>query len=66
MRVLLLNICGEYCKEFSVAFNAIKSVCLQVSKVSQSSVVELQFTLEGRSLTFVDRCSHRSHYFCAT
>jgi len=41
MRVLL-NIFEEYGKEFSVAFNAVKSVCMQVSKVSQSSVVPLK------------------------
>ena len=64
MRVLL-NICEEYGKEFSVAFNAVKSVCMQVSKVSQSSVIDLQFTLEGRSLKFVERCTHLGHIISA-
>ena len=58
MRVLL-NIC-----EFSVAFNAVKSVCMQVSKVSQSSVIDLQFTL-GRSLKFVEKCTHLGHIISA-
>ena len=31
---LLLKICAECGKEFSVAFNATKSVCLQVSKMT--------------------------------
>ena len=38
---------------------------MQVSKVSQSSVVDLQFTLEGRSLKFVDKCSHLGHIISA-
>ena len=44
MRVLL-NICEEYGKEFSVAFNAVKSVCMQVSNMSQSSVIDLYSSL---------------------
>jgi len=64
MRVLL-NICEEYSKEFSVAFDAVTSVCVQVSKVSQSSVVDLQFTVEGRSLNFVKKCTHLGHIISA-
>jgi len=44
-----------------VVFNASKSVCLLVSKVtseaSNMSVDDLQFTLDGNCLAFVDKCT---------
>ena len=45
-----------------MVFNASKSVCLLVSKVtseaSNMSVDDLQFTLDGNCLAFVDKCTH--------
>ena len=55
---ILLKICEEYGKEFSVVFNAAKSICMQVSRAAQSSDVDMQFFLDGRPLSFVDKCSH--------
>ena len=57
----ILKICEEYGKAFSVVFNAAKSVCMQVFRAAQSSYVDMQFFLDGRELSFVDKCSHRGH-----
>jgi len=62
---IMLKICEDFAKEFSVVFNASKSVCLMVSKgtskASKMSVNDLQFTLDGNHLAFVDECSHLGH-----
>ena len=48
-----------------MVFNASKSVCLLVSKVtskaSNMSVDDLQFTPDGNCLAFVDKCTHLGH-----
>jgi len=62
---ILLKICEEYGKEFSVVFNAAKSVCMQVSRAAQSSDVDMQFFLDGRELSFVDKCSHLGYIISA-
>ena len=62
---ILLKICEEYVKEFSVMFNAAKSVCMQVSRAAQSSDVDMQFFLDGRPSSFVDKCSHLGHIISA-
>jgi len=54
----LLKISEEYGIEFSVIFNATKSVCMQVCNGSQSFDVDMQFCLDGRRLSFVYKCSH--------
>jgi len=62
---IMLRICEDFAKEFSVVFNASKSVCLRVikvtSKASKISVDDLQFTLDGNRLAFTDKCSHLGH-----
>jgi len=62
---IMLNICEDFVKEFSVVFNASKSVCLMaskgISKASKMSFNDLQFTLDGNHLAFVDECSHLGH-----
>ena len=62
---ILLKICEEYGKEFSVVFNAAKSVCMQVFRTDQSSYVDMQFFLDGRELSFVDKCSHLGYIISA-
>ena len=49
---ILLKICEEYGKEFSVVFNAAKSVCMQVSRTAQSSDVDLQFFSRWSTIIF--------------
>jgi len=62
---IMLKICEDFLKEFSVVFIASKSVRLRVTKVtseaSKISVHDLQFTLDGNRLAFTAECSHLGH-----
>lgn len=62
---IMLKVCEGFAKEFSVVFNASKSVCMQVSKGAPKtfrlSVNELSFSLDGNILGFANKCSHLGH-----
>ena len=61
---IMLKICERFADEFSVIFNASKSMCMPVSKngFSRSSILasvnEVPFFLDGNVLPFVDKCCH--------
>ena len=56
---LLLQICEEYGKNFSVSFNASKSVSMYVGKHTLSS--DLHFCIDGNKIEFVNNGVHLGH-----
>jgi len=60
---IMLKISEDFAKKIYVVFNAFKSVCLSVTKITRkaSKISVDDFTLDGNSLAFTDECSHLGH-----
>jgi len=59
---LLLQICENYGREFSIQFNAAKSACMLVTKKNQYTVIHaLQFHTDGQMIPIVDEFVHLGH-----
>ena len=56
---LLLQICKEYGKNFSVSFNSSKSVSMYVGKHKLST--DVHFCIDGNSIEFVNNGVHLGH-----
>jgi len=57
----MLKICEEYGNEFSVIFNASKSVWMYVTKRGRPPSGNIQFHVDGKSISFVTRHMHLGH-----
>ena len=60
---LLLKICDDYSKKFSIVFNASKSACLMVTryKLLQRCIKKPEFYIDGKFIDFVNEYAHLGH-----
>ena len=60
---LLLKICDDHSKKFSIVFNASKSACLMVTrnKLVQQCIKKPEFYIDGKFIDFVNEYAHLGH-----
>jgi len=60
---LLLKICDDYSKKFSIVFSASKSACLMVTrnKLLQQCIKKPEFYIDGKIIDFVSEYAHLGH-----
>ena len=57
----LLSICESYGREFSVVFNASKSVWMYVTRRARPLNSNVQFYVVGKQISFVTQYTHLGH-----
>lgn len=68
----MLSICDEFSIEYNVLFNPLKSKCMYFYPKSRSTlllhrynVCDLQFSINGKAIEFVDSYKHLGHVICS-
>ena len=61
----LLKICKNYGTEYSVVFNAFKSVWLYLTRRARTHYGNVQFYIDGKEISFVTQYTHLGHVISA-